>query len=81
MTLRLPNGEEYHGAVADLTVETVEGTAHVTAKITSDGLASAKPAPLTKPGTPLDASLSLHDDGPLAGVHDALSDFARKIGL
>lgn len=81
VTLRLPNGIEYDGKVEDLTVETVEGTAHVTAKIASDGLAGAEPAPLLKPGTPLDATLSLHDDGPLAGLHDALSDFARKIGL
>ncbi|MGC4176057.1 HlyD family efflux transporter periplasmic adaptor subunit [Demequina sp.] len=81
VTLRLPNGTEFDGAVDDLTVETVDGNAHVTATIASDGLATAEPAPLLKPGTPLDVSVSLHDDGPLAGVHDALSDFARKIGL
>lgn len=79
--LRLPDNTAFSGMVTDLTVETIDGQAHVTAVVRSDGLASAEPAPLIKPGTPLDASLSLRSDGPLAGLHDALSDFARKIGL
>ena len=81
VVLRLPDGTEYEGAVTDLTVETVNGSAHVTASIESSGLSSAPIGSLIKPGTPLDATLTLHADGALAGVHDALSDFARKIGL
>ncbi len=81
VTLRLPDDTTFTGNVSDLTVETIDGQAHVTATVQSDGLASAEPAPLIKPGTPLEASVSLRPDGPLAGLHDALSDFARKIGL
>lgn len=81
VTLRLPDGEEFSGTVTDLTVETVDGTAHVTAALESEELAKAPAGPLLKPGTPLEATLALRDDGPLAPVHDALSDFARKIGL
>ena len=81
VTLMLPDGTEIRGSVADLTVETVQGDAHVTARIESEALSTADPGALTKPGTPLVATLELRDDGPLAGVGDALSDFARKIGL
>lgn len=81
VALRLPDGTEYQGTVTDLTVETVNGSAHVTATVASRGLASASIGSLVKPGTPLDATLTLHADGALAGVHDALGDFARKIGL
>ena len=33
------------------------------------------------PGTPVSATLSLRDDGPLAGPTDAMVDFLRKIGV
>jgi hypothetical protein len=36
---------------------------------------------LTKPGTPVVATLQLQDDGPLAGVSDLAFDFLRQIGL
>ena len=81
VVLRLPDGREIGGKVTDLTVETVEGDAHVTAKVEAGGLVGATSDPLVKPGTPLTATLHLRNDGPLAGVHDALSDFAAKIGL
>ena len=81
VTLRLPDGREYTGTVTDITVRTEDGNAHVTARIDSGAIADAQEDALVKPGTPLDATLQLRDDGPLAGVHDALSDFARKIGL
>jgi len=81
VVLRLPDGRELTGAVTEITVETVAGDAHVTARIDSDALVTATPDVLLKPGTPLVATLHLRDDGPLAGVNDALSDFAAKIGL
>ena len=37
-------------------------------------------ARLAVPGTPVSATLSLRDDGPLAGPTDAAFDFLRKIG-
>jgi multidrug resistance efflux pump len=81
VTLRLPDGTEVTGTVTDITVETEDGSAHVTARIESPGFAAVQSNPLVKPGTPLDAKLELRQDGPLAGVHDAISDLARKIGL
>lgn len=81
VTLLLPDGREYTGSVTGFDVRTEEGSAHVTARIESEPIASAEADALIKPGTPLDATLELRDDGPFAGLHDALSDFARKIGL
>ena len=49
--------------------------------ISSDALRDAANAKLTAPGTPLSATLSLRDDGPLAGPTDAMVDFLRKIGV
>jgi len=81
VTLELPDGREFAGTVADITVKTIDGAAHVTLRVECDELASAVDDALIKPGTPLAASLALRSDGPLAGVHDAISDLARKVGL
>lgn len=81
VSLILPDGREFDGVVAGITVRTEDGSAHVTARIESDDIVAAQDDALIQPGTPLDATLELRDDGPLAGVHDALSDLARKIGL
>ncbi|MDN4480781.1 HlyD family efflux transporter periplasmic adaptor subunit [Demequina muriae] len=79
--LRLPDQREISGTVSDLTVETVDGVAHVTARIDSDALADIDGDPLMKPGTPLEATLHLRDDGPFAGVSDMVSDLADRVGL
>ncbi len=79
--LRLPDGTEFAGTVTDISVTTVDGEAHVTARISSDALTEGDRNGLVRPGTPLEATLHLRDDGPLAGATDALSDLARKVGL
>jgi len=81
VTLTLPDGSDIEGTVTDITVETTDGDAHVTVRVDTDALAAPSDDPLLKPGTPLEASLELRADGPLARVHDALSDLAKKIGL
>lgn len=78
--LRLPDGRTLTGAAADIEVRTVDGDAHVTVRIESDELVAGNDG-LVQPGTPLDATLHLRDDGPLAGVTDAVGDLARKVGL
>ncbi|WP_062383710.1 HlyD family efflux transporter periplasmic adaptor subunit [Demequina iriomotensis] len=79
--LRLPDGTVVGGTVEELQVQTVEGAAHVTARVASEDLADAAPADLLQAGTPLDATLRLRDDGPLADVTAALGDLARRVGL
>ncbi|WP_062294117.1 HlyD family efflux transporter periplasmic adaptor subunit [Demequina phytophila] len=79
--LRLPDDSVLAGSVTDLSVETVEGAAVVTVRIDSDDLVDNPEGALMKSGTPVEATLHLRDDGPLAGVTDALGDLARKVGL
>ncbi|WP_062313860.1 HlyD family efflux transporter periplasmic adaptor subunit [Demequina rhizosphaerae] len=79
--LRLPDDSLLAGTVADYSVETVEGAARVTVRIESDALVDDADGGLVQAGTPVAATLHLRDDGPLAGVTDALGDLARKVGL
>ncbi|WP_062299036.1 HlyD family efflux transporter periplasmic adaptor subunit [Demequina maris] len=79
--LRLPDDSVLAGTVADYSVETVEGAARVTVRVESDALVDEADGGLIQAGTPVAATLHLRDDGPLAGVTDALGDLARKVGL
>ncbi|WP_062516982.1 HlyD family efflux transporter periplasmic adaptor subunit [Demequina gelatinilytica] len=79
--LRLPDGTTVTGEVEDFQVETIDGGAVVTARIDSDELLGIVDTELLQPGTPLDATLELRDDGPLADVTAALGDLARRVGL
>jgi len=79
--LLLPNQEEIMGSVSDITVVTVNGEAHITATIASDGLIEGDANGLVRAGTPLEVRLHLREDGPLAGMSDALETLVRKVGL
>jgi len=79
--LLLPNQHEVHGTVTDISVETIDGDAHVSATITSDGLVEGDDSGIMRAGTPLNARLHLRDDGPLAGMKDSVDDLIRKVGL
>lgn len=79
--LILPDQREVHGTVTGIKVETVNGEAHVTATIATDGLIQGDDNGLIRVGTPLQARLHLRDDGPLAGMKDAIKDLIRQVGL
>ena len=79
--LILPDQSEVHGNVTDMSVNTVNGDARVTVTIASKGLVAGKDNGLIRGGTPLVASLHLRDDGPLAGMKDAMTGLIRKVGL
>lgn len=79
--LLLPDRRLLHGNVTNISVETIDGEAHVTATVASDGLVEGADNGLIQAGTPLEARLHLREDGPLAGMGDAMADFIRKIGL
>jgi len=79
--LLLPDRRLVHGTVTDISVETLDGDAHVTATVASDGLVAGDDNGLIRAGTPLEARLHLREDGPLAGMHDAMDDLLRKVGL
>lgn len=77
----LPDQRVMYGTLVDMNVETLDGVAHVTATIASPDLANANGDPLIKDGTPVQATIHLRDDGPLAGVTESLRDFARRLGF
>lgn len=79
--LTLPNQRKVHGTVTDIKVQTVNGQAHVTATVATDGLIDGDDNGLIRVGTPLEARLHLRDDGPLAGMNDAITSLIRQIGL
>ena len=77
----LPSEETLIGTVAGIDVDTVDGQALSTIRIESTSLAEGPASGLFQPGTPVSVSIQLRDDGPLAGVSDALHDLLRKVGL
>lgn len=79
--LRLPNDSTVAGVVDGIDVDTVAGRATSTITVTSSSLAREDFGGLYQAGTPVVATVYLRDDGPLAGVTDAVGDFLRKIGL
>lgn len=80
--LQLPNTTVLEGTVRQITVETdITGQAKTTVEVASTDLKDGAYSGLTMPGTPIDATLHLRDDGPLAGVSDGFHGFMRQIGL
>ncbi len=77
----LPNQQIVTGTVDSIEIATADGEAEATVRVTSDGLVDGGYNGLVAPGTPVSTSLSLRDDGPLAGVGDGLFDFLRGIGI
>lgn len=77
----LPSQETLIGKVAGIDVDTVDGQALSTVRIESAPLDQARASGLFQPGTPVSVSIHLRDDGPFAGVSDALHDLLRKVGL
>ena len=79
--LRLPDDSTVRGSVDSVTVRTDAGRALTTVTIASPALQRLDDPGLTASGTPVAATLHLRDDGPLAGVSDAVTDFLLKVGL
>ncbi len=80
--LRLPDDRTVTGRVKSVSVETnADGQAKTTVDVESRELSASPSSGITSPGTPVDATLHLQDDGELAGVTDMVRDFSRQIGL
>lgn len=79
--LILPNGRVAQGTVSSLSVQTIDGRAHVTVEIATDELVAGADNGLVQDGTPLEARLHLRQDGVLAGMKDAADDLLRRLGI
>lgn len=80
--LQLPNAKVLEGRVRKVNVVTNDqGQAKTTVEVVSNALKSGGDDGLSAPGTPIEATLHLRDDGVLAGVADGFQGFIRQIGL
>lgn len=77
----LPNRKVLSGTVSTMEVETVDGDAVATIHVDTAGLVWGDEQGLIQPGTPVEATLYLRDDGPLAGVSDRFKSFVHRLGL
>lgn len=81
VTINLANNAQVQGSVADVTVTTKDGRAITQVRVESEGLTDPRHEALTRSGSPVQAVMSLRDDGILAGPTDALLQFLVKVGL
>lgn len=79
--IELPNRSKLTADVSTIDVATANGQAAATVTLGSEGLTDVTADGLFQPGTPVVVTLRLRDDGPFAGIHDALADLIAKIGL
>jgi multidrug resistance efflux pump len=81
VSILLPNQVAIPGRVKTVEVQAAGGEAKSTLQVVSDGLVDGEYNDLVTTGTPVEATLSLRDDGVLAGVSDGWNSFLQKIGL
>ncbi len=80
-SIQLPNNRSIDGSVSTNEVATDNGQARTRNRIDSPDLIRVDLGDLTKPGTPVVATVRLRDDGPLAGVSDLAFSTLQQIGL
>lgn len=81
VTINLADDRQLEGTVSDITVVTEDGRAITRVRVESPELTDPRYADLTRGGSPVQAVLSLRDDGLLAGPTHAMLQFLTKIGL
>jgi multidrug resistance efflux pump len=81
VSLRLPDDSSVQGTVQAVSVKTEGAQALTRVTIASDALHEPRLSELTHPGTPVAATLTLRDDGVLAGPTDVLRSLLIKVGL
>lgn len=81
VTVNLADNQQIEGTVSDITVVTDDGQALARVRVEAPGLADPRYADLTRAGSPVQAVLTLRDDGVLAGPTHTMLQFLTKIGL
>ena len=75
----LPNQKEISGTVESIEVRTAADRAESVITIASDELERGAENGLITPGVPVQASVSLRDDGIMAGIEQSATAFLRKV--
>ncbi|MDZ5663374.1 HlyD family secretion protein [Nocardioides sp. S-58] len=79
--VELPNRDTLRGKVSAISVETADGVALATVRVDVPELRSQQYAAFSQPGSPVTVTLTLHDDGLLAGPTDTLLQFLQRVGI
>lgn len=79
--VELPNRTVLSGTVSAISVETSDGIAYATVQVDVPQLRSDDYAAFSQPGSPVAVTLTLQDDGLLAGPTDALLQFLHRVGV
>lgn len=79
--VELPNREVLDGNVSAISVETADGIAYATVQVDVPQLRSDDYAAFSQPGSPVAVTLTLHDEGILAGPTDVFLQFLHRVGV
>ena len=79
--VELPNRETLTGKVSAISVESADGVAYATVQVDVPDLHSDEYAAFAQPGSPVAVTLTLADEGILAGPTDSLLQFLHRVGV
>ena len=79
--IELPNRETVSGSVSRVSVETNGGIANATVEVTAPALRDRELDAFNQPGSPVAVTLTLEDEGVLAGPTDTLMEFLHRAGV
>lgn len=79
--VELPDRDTLRGEVAAISVESADGLAYATVRVDVPELRSEANAAFATPGSPVTVTLTLHDEGILAGPTDTFLQFLHRVGV
>jgi len=79
--VELPNRETLKGKVSEISVESADGVAYATVEVEVPQLHSDAYAAFAQPGSPVMVTLTLTDEGILAGPTDSFLQFLHRVGV
>ena len=79
--VELPNRQRMPGSIADVAVRTSQGVAVTTVEVDVPELRSDDLTSLNQPGSPVAVTLTLADEGVLAGPTDRFMEFLHRAGV
>ena len=79
--IELPNRETVDGSVSRVSVETTDGVARTTVEVDAPALRKRTLDAFNQPGSPVSVTLTLEDEGVLAGPTDSLMEFLHRAGV
>jgi multidrug efflux pump subunit AcrA (membrane-fusion protein) len=79
--VELPNRDTVPGSISRVSVETSGGIANATVEVVAPALRGRELDAFNQPGSPVSVTLTLEDEGVLAGPTDMLMEFLHRAGV